>query len=112
MVAEGPAHWSQGMPAGPGAMIGLPAAPAARASRIDGMSRLWLLPLAVGGAGGGLLVVANRRLVRELRGTASGHPAPPRPHRIAGWAREPARPARRLSGRAAAHMGRVPLHSP
>ena len=48
MVAEGPAHWSQGMPAGPGAMIGLPAAPAAAPSRIDGMSRLWLLPLARG----------------------------------------------------------------
>lgn len=30
------------------------------------MSRLWLLPLVVGGAGAGLLVVANRRLVREL----------------------------------------------
>ena len=30
------------------------------------MSRLWLLPLAVGAAGGGLLALANRKLAREL----------------------------------------------
>jgi hypothetical protein len=30
------------------------------------MSTLWLLPLAVGAAGAGLLTLANRRLAREL----------------------------------------------
>ena len=111
MVAEGPAQWSPGN----ARRIRGDDRPAGRSRRgagsMGGMSRLWLLPLAVGAAGGGLLAVANQRLTREIEALRRAI-RPLRARTGSRWARRAAQPGPTPERSGGAHMGRAPLHSP